>query len=642
MKPKTASSLALLALCLAPGFASADDSAPTTGTHISREYLRRQEALAHQKIAGAAAPGAGNANRLARAPADNSGGSLVGSLLHSAQFVGCWAGIWLVFAFIAVVRFGARRRVFLKWPVVAAFSLLPIVFLEAVGPLMDQVGIRVTGPLALFIILALVLATAFAVSRYWDHRFPPPTFQTHGSARWATSRDAARLGRVQKKGYVLADSHGFVLGRLPKPPFGRDPRFRYTGHVLTCAPTGAGKGIGAVIPNLLEYPGSALVLDLKGENFAVTARARERMGHGVFLVDPFGVAGGTPNRCNWLDRLNPSDPDVVSESAMLADMLIVPDSAENSYWDDSARDLLRGLLIHVASFNGERRHMGEVRRLLTGGEAVLNEVLVQMAASSQAFGVPARAANAFTAKADRDRSGVLSTAIRHTSFLDDPRVVAALSTSDFRLDDLKRKPMTVYLALPPGKLAAYSRLMRGFVGLTLAGITATKEQPRFKVALFLDEFPQLGRMAAIEESIALVRGYGAVFWIFVQDLSQLKAVYPKWQTFLANSAKQFFSTSDFDTARYISQSLGEATIEFHTSGSNQQNGTLIGGGSGGSNQTQHLTARALLTPDEVMRLGPVPIVLINGEPPYLLRRLNYLEDPEYRGLAAPNPFHAAA
>ena len=120
------------------------------------------------------------------------------------------------------------------------------------------------------------------------------------------------------------------------------------GHILTCAPTGAGKGIGAVIPNLLDYPGSAFVLDFKGENYAVTARARRAAGQDVFLIDPFGITSAPSHSMNWLDALDPDDPDVVSLSASLADMLVVSSGKESDpHWDEAAKELLRGLLAYV-------------------------------------------------------------------------------------------------------------------------------------------------------------------------------------------------------------------------------------------------------------------------------------------------------
>ncbi|WP_089290766.1 MULTISPECIES: type IV secretory system conjugative DNA transfer family protein [unclassified Azospirillum] len=448
----------------------------------------------------------------------------------------------------------------------------------------------------------------------------------HGSAAWGTLAQASGAGHIPPR-----PQSGFMLGRLSGKPF------LHTGHVLTCAPTGTGKGIGAVIPNLLAYPGSALVLDIKGENYAVTARHRAEQGHKVFVLDPFGVTGPARDAFNWLDRLNVTHPDCVGEAASLAECLVVPSGGEGAHFDETAHNLIQGLLLHVAGLpDPSRRHLGEVRRLLTLDEPSFLAVMADMVADPDAaYGVPARAANSLMSTGDRERGSILSTARRHTAFLDDPRIVEAAARSSFDFADMKARPVTVYVVIPPNRLEQNKRFMRGLIGSALAALTADARKPAHNVAFFLDEFAQLGRMSMIEDAISLVRGYGVSFWIFVQDISQLRGVYPKWQTFTANAAKQFFGTADFDTAKYISDSLGSATVVYETEGTSRQ----FMKASSKSNNEQ-FTGRALLTPDEVMRLGPTkPLVFLTGERPYLLDRLNYLNDPGFSGQFDPNPYH---
>lgn len=467
---------------------------------------------------------------------------------------------------------------------------------------------------------------------------------THGSARWGTADEMRQGGHLVAPGKPA----GFALARVPDAPAGVDPRFRFTGHVVTVAPTGSGKGIGAVIPNLLDYPGSALVLDVKGENAAVTARARRALGHKVFVVDPFGVTKGETHAFNLLDRLDTSDPECVGESAVLADCLVIPDPKGQAHFDESARTLLQGLMLHVAGLDDSRRNLPEVRRILTAGEDVLFETLAEMAADEKAaFGLPARAANTIMGMPDRERGSVISTAQKSTAFMDDPRIAAAVSRSDFNLANIKAELMTVYMVLPANKIGPNARFVRAFIGSVIAAITSSTTQPLHRVAFLLDEFGQLGYMKQIEDAVSLLRGYGLAFWVFIQDLSQLKGVYPKWQTFLANAAKTFYGTDDYDTAKYVSDSLGKATIEYETENSGQNSGTGLSGGGGSMNRgkstgtSQQLAGRDLLTPDEVMRLGPErPIVLVKGEYPYQLTRLNYLVDAEYVGKADPNPYHS--
>ena len=152
----------------------------------------------------------------------------------------------------------------------------------------------------------------------------------------------------------------------------------------------------------------------------------------------------------------------------------------------------------------------------------------------------------------------------------------------------------------------------------------------------LDEFAALGKLQVVEDGISIMRGYGAQFFLFVQDLSQLKAVYPRWQTFAANSGKVFFGTADFETAKLISDSLGQFTQAYLTTSNSS------GGQSGGSHsEAVAYTSRHLLTPDEVMRLpANQAIVLLAGDAPYNATRLNYLSDQVRFGKYADlNPFY---
>ncbi len=472
---------------------------------------------------------------------------------------------------------------------------------------------------------------------------PPVGPDTHGSAYWGSTAQMRALGHLPAANSPAPA--GFALGRAIEPVPG-DNRFRQSGHVITFAPTGSGKGTGLVIPTLLEYPGSGLVLDVKGENYAVTARARRAMGQAVFLLDPYGVTGDPAHGFNWLDRIDLESEDCLAQAMTIADACVIPsDKGGDDHWDDTARDLIRGVVLHVAGFAPDRRNMGEVRRLLAGSAEELDDTLAAMMASDTAFGIVARAANTFSGMADRERGSVLSSARRHTAFLDDPRIARTLARSDFSLRDLKHKAMTVYIVLPADKLrGGNARFVRGLVNDALAGVMADTVTPLHKVVFLLDEFAQLGRMTAIEDAISLVRGFGVALWLFLQDMDQLK-IYPKRGSFIANATSQFFNTRDLETAKYVSDSLGKATIEFETANAGKSGGSNVGGSGGSFNRgkssgiSQQFAGRELLTPDEVMRERRA-IVFVAGEPAWLLDRIDYRTDAEYRGAFDPNPYHA--
>ena len=472
----------------------------------------------------------------------------------------------------------------------------------------------------------------------------------HGSASWGSKDDMALKGHISIKA-----QDDFAIARIPLS----SEIFRYMGHLVVCAPTGSGKGIGSVIPNLLEYKGSSLVLDLKGENYAVTQRQRKALGHSVYCIDPFDVSKSGGSAYNPLDRINLSDPDCVGVSLEIAKSLVMRSSKEtDGHWNDSAENLLQGLILFVKTFPDTTRHtLAEVRRLITlplkadrKELAKLDDASVtfadvesyMQAAGDIGFGIIARAGNAIASKPEKEKGSIISTAQRHTAFLDDPRIASALSSSALPLERIKEEKMTVFVILPPARLEQNARFVRLVVDGALSAVTSTSTMPAHRVAFFLDEFAQLGYMEKIEKGISLLRGYGASFIVYLQDLSQLKGVYSKWQSFLANSCKVFYGTADFDTAKYISDSLGKQTLEYYTQGESA-NASMINPmqrGSGTS-ESQQFTGRNLLDPDEVMRLGAEkPVVLISGERPYQLERLNYLKDVEYQGLFDDNPYHS--
>jgi len=444
---------------------------------------------------------------------------------------------------------------------------------------------------------------------------------TLGTAHFSDQRERA----------ALHSAAGVVVGRDPEAP--ALLRFDRPGHLLTCAPTRTGKGVSAVIPNLLDYPGSVVCLDVKGENTAVTARARRDMGQAVHVLDPFDVTGQHSGGFNPMAGLDPAHEDCIDDAAILAGMLVVPAaSANDSHWDDEARAVLQGLCLYAATLEPARRTLGTVRELVTLPPDDFAALLDDMVASRAAFGMIARTAAKLLGKDSRERAGVMSTAQRHTAFLDSPRIQRVLSSSSFDFAGLKDGRTSVYLVLPAERLNAYRGWLRVLIGAALVAISRDRRPAAFPVLWLLDEFPALGRMEALETAVGLMAGYGVKMWTFVQDLAQLKGTYQKWETFLSNAAVlQTFGVNDVFTADYVSKMTGDTTVE--ASG-------RTSGGKGGSTESKTQHARRLLTPDEVRRLpASKSLVFVQGRAPIQARKVNYLTDAEYAGRFDPNPFH---
>jgi len=472
---------------------------------------------------------------------------------------------------------------------------------------------------------AALLGFAWAGHELLQHSFfRHETGTAYGTSQWATRRKLKQEG--------LLDGTGIVLGRIS----GKLLRQQSDKHLLTLAPNRAGKGVSSIIPNLLTWPGSVLVIDPKGENAVVTARARRAMGQSVYVLDPWGITGQARARFNPLLALKPQSPDIAEDATLLADGLIMPTrKGEEEFWNNEAKALISGLLMHIATTEmpGER-HLSNLRAILTAGEEAFDGILDDMAENKSAYGLVARTARRMRQKTDKERSGVMSTAQAQTHFLDSPRMTEVLSASSFDLCDLKSGNMTIYLVLPADRLATHGRWLRLVVGLCLAALTRNRQVPSIPVLFMLDEFAALGRLQAVETAMGLLAGYGVLLWPILQDLSQLQDLYPnRWKSFLANAgAVQAFGVNDLGTAEYISGMLGQRTVmvrQHSRSGKAEYD-------HGAENYSA--TSRALLMPQEIMRLPRgKELLLLQGKEPVMADRVRYFADMEFSGLFDPNP-----
>jgi len=476
------------------------------------------------------------------------------------------------------------------------------------------------------VIVATVILVIFAfrlLTNPMIQHFADMSGETHGSARFATDKETAALTRA---------ASGLLIGRDGKT----QKLMRYDGpaHLLTMAPTRTGKGVGTIIPNLLTADRSVICIDPKGENAKIAGRARKSFGP-VHVLDPFGVSGQPSAAFNPLDTLDPAGLDVAEDASTLADALVFdePGMAGEAHWNEEAKALIGGLILHIAAVEArDRRTLATLREYLTLAPEAFAALLKDMQASTAATGLIARAANRMLGKSDREAAGVLSAAQRHTHFLDSPRMAAVLGRSDFRFADLKRRNVTVFLVLPPDRLSTYSRWLRLLVSQSLTDMARDPAKPAVPVLYLLDEFAALGHLAPVERAMGLMAGYGVQLWPILQDVHQLRATYgQRAGTFLSNAGVlQVFGVNDHDSARLVSDLLGQETVVFQTMA------RAIDAEETGLTFSQQHIARALLTPDEVRNMPQhVELLFLAGQRPIAAGKLAYYADPEFRGLYDP-------
>ena len=473
-----------------------------------------------------------------------------------------------------------------------------------------------------------------------------------GSAKWADLAHLLQNKIVGKSGYMLGEFH----------EAGQTVPLTYDGarHLLTVAPTRSGKGVSSIIPNLLTYPGSAFVIDPKGENALVTAYRRgagsnkhtiSGMGQQVHLIDPWDIAasslGMTPARFNPLDWIKIDDPDVSENAFLLAEALVPdrPGGGDSRFWDDEAKALLSGLILYVATAPAEhgKRHLGRVRELLVQTSDEFRDTL--MAMFKHPNPVVSSTAARTASKEDKLLSSVLASAQAHTHFLDSPRIQKSLEASDVRFDALKTEPTTVYLILPADRLQTFDRWMRLLVQQAITINARNIEKKPAKPILFLlDEMAAIGRLASVEQAYGLMAGFGMQLWGIVQDLSQLARIYGQtgWQTFISNSGViQYFGSRDKMTAEYFSSLCGVTTVEIESVSSafSRVFGSSSGpGGGSSSNSTSETTTtgrnesqRQLAYPDELMVLkGHQQIIFVENLDPIGAEKVIWYSDASLR------------
>jgi type IV secretion system protein VirD4 len=453
--------------------------------------------------------------------------------------------------------------------------------------------------------------------------------QTYGSARWA------RPDEVEGAGLLGPD--GVVLGKLDRAYLRHDgPE-----HVLCFAPTRSGKGVGLVVPSLLTWPGSAIVHDIKGENWQLTAGFRAKHGR-VLLFDPTNAKSSAYNPLLEVRRGEWEVRDVQN----IADILVDPEGSleKRNHWEKTSHALLVGAILHVLYAETDKTLAG-VAGFLSDPKRPIESTLAAMMKTAHlgeagTHPVIASAARELLNKSDNERSGVLSTAMSFLGLYRDPVVAEVTRRCDWRISDIVggARATTLYLVVPPSDINRTKPLIRlilNQIGRRLTEDLHAKAD-RHRVLLMLDEFPALGRLDFFESALAFMAGYGLKAFLIAQSLNQIEKAYGPNNSILDNChIRVSFATNDERTAKRVSDALGAAT-EMRVM--KNYAGHRLSPWLGHLMVSRSETARQLLTPGEVMQLPPADeIVMVAGAPPILAKKARYYEDARLQERILPPP-----
>jgi type IV secretion system protein VirD4 len=474
-----------------------------------------------------------------------------------------------------------------------------------------------------------IIAAAVAIGMsVWRAR-EAKNAETYGSARWAQPKEIEAAG--------LSGPDGVVLGRYQRSYLRHDgPE-----HVLCFAPTRSGKGVGLVIPSLLTWPGSAIVHDIKGENWQLTAGFRAQHGR-VLLFDPTNVKSSAYNPLLEVRRGEWEVRDVQN----IADILVDPEGSleKRNHWEKTSHALLVGAILHVLYAEADKTLAG-VASFLSDPKRPIESTLSAMMRTPHlgeagVHPVVASAARELLNKSGNERSGVLSTAMSFLGLYRDPVVAEVTRRCDWRIGDIVagERPMTLYLVVPPSDINRTKPLIRlilNQIGRRLTEDLQAKAGRR-RLLLMLDEFPALGRLDFFESALAFMAGYGIKSFLIAQSLNQIEKAYGPNNSILDNChVRVSFATNDERTAKRVSDALGMAT---EMKAMKNYAGSRLSPWLGHLMVSRSETARPLLTPGEVMQLPPTDeIVMVSGVHPIRARKARYYEDARLQERILPPP-----
>lgn len=506
----------------------------------------------------------------------------------------------------------------------------------------------------------------------------------HGSARWASEAEIRLMGYFDGKGVYIGGYVRKLAGAalLWANLVGRSAEqllyLRHNGpeHLLVFAPTRSGKGVGLILPTLLAWEGSSIVLDIKGENWALTAGFRKSMGHNALRFDPSDPSGAS---CafNPLEELRLDSLLAIPDAQNLAAMLVDPTGKGlEDHWSKAAFAMLGGALLHccimVRAKEKRPATLYDLSCMLADESRTIQQLFEEMVKTDHAallkdlfpdtadqdYGAKAHVFVASSAremlnKSENEASGVISTALVNLSLYRDPVVALNTGRCDFRIHDLMNhdNPVNLYLVISPADIDRLRPLLRLMVDMIVRRVCAkmefadgaSKAGYKHRLLLLLDEFTSLGKLAIMEKALAYIAGYGGKVYLIVQDITQLNGVYGKDNALMANCHVRIaYAPNTIETAKSLSEMTGKTTVV-------DQKLSLSGSRTGhmkNASLSVSETARPLLTPDECMRLpGPQKdnqsrvmkpgdmLIFTAGKPPIYGRQILYFLDPVFSARA---------
>ncbi|MEY8829513.1 type IV secretory system conjugative DNA transfer family protein [Sedimentitalea sp. XS_ASV28] len=462
-----------------------------------------------------------------------------------------------------------------------------------------------------------VLAAAWTWKREQDD---------YGSAHWQTKAELRKNGMLQGPGT------GFVCGKLGKPKSKAEfISSTEIPHVMIVAPTRAGKGVGFVIPNLLSFAGSVVVLDVKGENFDKTSRLRALNGDEVFRFSPFDWANST-HRYNPLARIAayPSFAQQFTEVSILADLFLDKDNKTLDTFSEAGKSIFVAACL-LAIQRGTPT-LGEVNKIVSAGD-YKNAQYSAYAEEAKEEVVRELWTNAASASSRLLTSNIQALMTAGLKQWDNPAVRSATEAIDFDFGQFRREPHSLYIVVSEDHIATLAPLLRLMFADLIASLRLNEPGPDepWPVMMMIDEFQQMGAMPYLERAIHSLASYGGRVAMIAQSLAALDRIYgSEGRESLENGAglKLYITPRDQRTVREVSAAVGSTTREAITRMYGRNKGIL-----GATSTSARLEERPLLSETEARLLDPDEVIILaSPQHPIKAQRIKYYDDPLFKAM----------
>lgn len=445
----------------------------------------------------------------------------------------------------------------------------------------------------------------------------------HGDASFAKLREIKKAG--------LLGDFGLILGKIGK----KYVLLPGQQGAICAAPPRSGKGAGLVMPNLLAWPGSVVVLDIRKEGFQVTSGFRSTISD-VFLFDPVSSDGRTM-RWNPLTYVS-DDPVLRIDDLQKIAGLISPDAAEgDSFWTASCRTLFLGLSLYLFETPDLPRTFGELMRQIMHSDektiglhwaAIIN---ARAEAGTPLSSVCVSALSDFINTSSNTQSSIRKTFTAKLELWLNPLVDAATSDDSFDLRDLRKKKISVYIGVQPADLDRLQLIINLFfqqiIDLNTREMPEQNPELRHQLLLLMDEFTAVGRMPIFAKAISFLGGYNIRPFIIIQGMSQLRSTYghdvaETIQTCCA--AMIVYAPKDQKHANEVSEALGDLTVQAKSKSSKFMQAA-------GMSVTASDHARRLLKAQEVKELGQGnELIFLENLRPIFCSKIRYWKDEVFK------------